>query len=127
MKTLRPRGWLRKESLFYKLIKAESPAYIFQQIPETRQKVKSPFLRKKNFFKNSFFPAILMEWNKIDVNIPNSTFCNVFKRVILKFIRSEPDQVFNVDSTEGLKSLTRIRLGLSHLTNYKNPLRPSLF
>ena len=60
-----------------------------------------------------------MEWNKIDVNIRNSTSCNVFKRVILKFIRPEPNQVFNVESSEGLKSLTKVRLGLSHLADHK--------
>ena len=60
-----------------------------------------------------------MEWNKIDVNIRNSTPCNVFKRVILKFIRPEPNQVFNVDGSEGLKFLTRIRLGLNHLADHK--------
>ena len=53
------------------------------------------------------------------VNIRNSASCNVFKRVILKFIRPEPSQVFNVDSSEGLKVLTRIRLGLSHLADDK--------
>ena len=60
-----------------------------------------------------------MERNKIDVNIRNSTSCNVFKRVILKFIRLEPNQVFNVESSEGLKFVTRIKLGLSHLTDHK--------
>ena len=60
-----------------------------------------------------------MEWNKIDVNIRTSTSCIVFKRVILKFIKPESNQVFNVESTEGLKFLTRIRLGLSHLADYK--------
>ena len=58
-----------------------------------------------------------MDWDKIDVTIRNSTSCNVFKRVILKFIRPEPNQVFDVESSEGLKCLTRIRLGLSHLTD----------
>ena len=60
-----------------------------------------------------------MEWNKIDVNIRNSASCNVFKRVILKFIRPEPNQVFNFDSSEGLKFITKIRLGLSHLVDHK--------
>ena len=60
-----------------------------------------------------------MEWNKIDVNIRNSASCNAFKTVILKFIRPEPSQVFNVESSEGLKFLTRIRLGLSHLADHE--------
>ena len=60
-----------------------------------------------------------MEWNKIDVNIRNSAPCNVLKRVVLKFIRSETNQVFNVDGSKGLKFLTRIRLELSHLVDHK--------
>ena len=60
-----------------------------------------------------------MEWNKIDVNICNSTFSNVFKRFILKFIRPEPNQVSNVESSEGLKLLIRIRFGWSHLADHK--------
>ena len=60
-----------------------------------------------------------MEWNKIDVSIRNSASCNVFKKVILKLIRPEPGQVFNVDSSEGLKFLTRVILRLSHLDDHK--------
>ena len=87
---------------------------------EVFKKVKSFFSRQKQTFsKNSFFPAVILEWNNLDVNIRNSASCNFFKRVILKFTRPEPNQVFNVDSSEGLKFLTRIRLGLSHLADHK--------
>ena len=37
-----------------------------------REAFKNPnpfFQYKKNFSKNSFFPAVVMEWNKTDVNI----------------------------------------------------------
>ena len=128
LETLKSRRWLRKLCSFYKLIKEKSPAYLFQLILENKtpyttrnaQKSQFPFLKTKtNFFKSSFVPAVMLEWNKIDVNIHNSTSCNVFKKVILKFIRPEPNQVFNVDSSEGLKFLTRIRLGLSHLVDHK--------
>ena len=60
-----------------------------------------------------------MDWNKIDVNIRNSASCDVFEKVTLKFIRPETNQVFNVDRSEGLKFLTRIRLGLSYLADHK--------
>ena len=60
-----------------------------------------------------------MEWNNIDVDICNSTTCNAFKRVILKFIRPEPNKVFNAESSEGLKFLKRIKLGLSHLADHR--------
>ena len=57
-------------------------------------------------------------WYKLNVTC-NSASCNVFKRVILKFTRPEPNQVFHVYSSEGLKFLTRIRLGLSDLADHK--------
>ena len=36
-----------------------------------------------------------MEWNKIDVDIHDLAPCNIFKKVMLKFIRAEPNQAFN--------------------------------
>ena len=36
------------------------------------------------------------------------------RKLLLKFIRPEPNQVFNGGNNERLKFLTRIRLGLSH-------------
>ena len=79
------------------------------------KKVKSFFFffvsrQNQSFFKSSFFPVVIIEWNKIDVHIRNSGSCNVFYRIILKFIRPELNQVFNVDSSEGLKFLARTRL-----------------
>ena len=126
LETLKPRWWLRKLGLFYKLIKEKWPAYLFQLIPEnnnphtTRSVQKSQILflkTKTNFFKNSFCPAVVMEYNKIDVNIRNSASSNVFKRV--NVFRPEPNQVFNVDSSEELKFLIWLRLGLSHLADHK--------
>ena len=92
--------------LFYKLMKEKSPACVFQLILENNtplynQKCQTLFFKiKLNFFKNSFFPAVIIEWTKIDVNIRNSAFCNVVKRVISKFIRLEPNQGLHVDSSE---------------------------
>ena len=60
-----------------------------------------------------------MDWNKIDVNIRNSASSNVFEKVILKFIRPENNQVFNIDINEWLTFLTRMRLGLSHMADHK--------
>ena len=47
--------------------------------------------------------------------IENLASSNVFEKVILKFSRPEPNHSFNVDSSEVLRFLTLIRLGLSHL------------
>ena len=110
LETLKSRRYLGILCLFYKSIKEQSPAYLFQLISENKspyttrnvQKSRTPFFQTKtNFLKNSFFPAVLLEWNKLGVNTRNSaSCCNVFKRFLIKFARPEPNQVFNVDSSE---------------------------
>ena len=106
LELIKSRRSLRNLCLLFKLIK-KSPASLFQLIPDhntTRRVQKSQFpfsnTKKQNFFKKSFFPAVIIESNKIGINIRNSSSCNVF---ILKLIKPEPNQVFNVDSSSGLK------------------------
>ena len=91
----------------------------FNVLAATTNRIYAIFKVKANFFENSFFPTVIMEWNKIDVNNRYSAFCNVFKKVILKFIRPELNQVFNVGSSDGLNFPTRMTLGLSPLLDHK--------
>ena len=35
---------------------------------------------KYNFFQNSFFPSLVIEWNKLEQNIRTSESLNVFKK-----------------------------------------------
>ena len=74
---------------------------------------------KHNFFKDSFFPEVISESNSLDINIQNSSSINVFKKELLKFIRPEPNSSYNINDTKGIKLLTRLRLGLSHLGDRK--------
>ena len=37
----------------------------------------------------------------------------------MKFIRPEPNSTYNINDTKGLKLLTRLRLGQSHLRDHK--------
>ena len=79
-----------------------------------------PFFNvKTNFFKNSFFPSVITEQNNLDISIRNSSSCHIFKNLILKFIRPEPNRISSAQNLEGLKLLTRMRLGLSHLADHK--------
>ena len=36
----------------------------------------SSFKTRYNFFKDSFFPAVISEWNSLDINIRNSSSIN---------------------------------------------------
>ena len=73
---------------------------------------------KHRFFENSFFLAIITEWNDLDHSLRNAPSINVFKQNVLKFIRLGPNKVFNIYSPHGLKLLTRLRLGLYRLRGH---------
>ena len=80
------------------------------------------FSTKHNFFKNSFFPSSVIEWNKLDPNFRNATSLNLFKKDLLKFIRPSPNvflSVFKFHNCKGIKYLARLHLGLSHLRGHK--------
>ena len=77
------------------------------------------FKVKHNFFRNSFFPSAVIEWNKLDLNIRKSESLSIFKKTLLYFIRPSGSTVFNCHNPKGVKLLTRLRLGLSHLREHK--------
>ena len=74
---------------------------------------------KHNFFMNSFFPSTIIEWNKLDTCLRNSSSHSIFKKSILQFIRPIPNSVFDCHNPQGIKYVTRLRLGLSHLREHK--------
>ena len=86
---------------------------------------------RTEYFANSFFPYT--KWNSLSPEIRKSESYKVFKNPLLKFIRPSPNTLFNVSDSLGIKLFTRVRLGLSHLTEHKfshnfqdtiNPLCP---
>ena len=128
LESLRSRRWLRKLCLFYKIYKNKSPSYLYNLIPDrvkfysTRSSQIdniSNLKTRSNFFRNSFFPSTITEWNKLDRDIRNSDSLNVFKLSLLKFVRPVANSVFEINNPYGLKLLTRLRLGLSHLRYHK--------
>ena len=86
----------------------------------TRQCNKIPAINvKHDFFKNTFFPSTIMEWNKLDWEIKNSESIVTFKKRILSFIRPSANSTFNCHNPRGIKLLSRLRLGLRHLREHK--------
>ena len=126
LNTLQQRRWYRKLCCFYKILKSQSPKYLYSIIPihnmsyRTRQCNKIPAINvKHDFFKNTFFPSTIMEWNKLDWEIKNSESIVTFKKRILSFIRPSANSTFNCHNPRGIKLLSRLRLGLSHLRKHK--------
>ena len=126
LEPLRKRRWYRKLCYFFKIFKGQSPEYLFRKLlsvskaynTRTNDKI-SLFSRKHNFFINSFFRSTFIEWNNLDLKIRNSKIFSAIKKSILKFIRPSSNFTFNCHSPKGIKLITRLRLGLSHLREHK--------
>ena len=102
------------------------PSYLYNLIPHqtslriSRSSYKIPWFHfKHNFFKNSFFPSVIIEWNNLDISIRNSKSLSTFKKSILQFIGPSPSSTYNCFNKKGIKHITRLRLGLSHLCDHK--------
>ena len=126
LKSLQQRRWYRKLCTFFKIIKEKYPDYVLNIIPKnnsnhrTRNSYNIPQLNiKHNFFKNSIFPSVIAEWNKLDSDIRNLNSLSLFKSRILKFMQPNPNSIFNCHNPKTIKYLSRIMLGLSHLWEHK--------
>ena len=86
----------------------------------TRNANNIPQFKVNNFFfKNSFFPSLVIEWNKLDQNIRNSENLFIFKKKLLEFIDPSGNSVLRCHNLKRIKLLTRLRLGLSHNREHK--------
>ena len=74
---------------------------------------------KHDCFKSYFFPSTVIEWNKLDYNIRNSESLVLFKKHRLAFISPFANRTFQCHNFEGLKLITRLKLGLSHFRFHK--------
>ena len=50
--------------------------------------------------------------------ISNTDSFEVYKKLILKFLRSMPNSIYNIHNTLGVKYPTRLRIGFSHLKEH---------
>ena len=60
---------------------------------------------------------VILEWNKLDTDMRNSTSINIFKKPLLQFVRPSPKSLFNCHIPKGIKYEIRSRLGLSIYEN----------
>ena len=77
-----------------------------------------PYIRTKQF-KSIFFPSCIFNLNQLNLDMKNYSSLEIFKRALLKFIRPKAANVYKIHHPRGLKLLTGLRLGLSHLREHK--------
>ena len=86
LEPLKSWRWFRKLCHFHKVLNEKSASYLFDlilnlnRVHETRHGNNVPAIHvTHDYFKNSFFPSTISEWNKLDWKIRNSESLN-FKK-----------------------------------------------
>ena len=70
---------------FYQIFKNKSPRYVYELLPLQTTSLNarssrnvSLFHFKHNYFKNSFFPFVIIEWKNLHKYIQNSESLSIF-------------------------------------------------
>ena len=74
---------------------------------------------RTEIFKYLFLPSTISEWSKLHLEIRQRETLLSFWNALTKTWRPIPKAIYNVHDPVGLKLLTRLRLGLSHLNQHK--------
>ena len=83
---------------------------------------------KHKYFKNTFFPSAIIEWNKLDLAIRNTQSLVIFESNILKFFRPTPRSFFNCYNHKGIRLMTRplgewaVYVNINSITIFKTVL-----
>ena len=111
---------------FYKIQNGLAPLYLKNVIPQyvTTYRTRNltalrNFPARTDLFSFSFFPHTIRNWNSLDPSIRNLSSVQLFKNALLKFIRPSHSPLYGINHPLGIKLLSRLRLGLSHLREHK--------
>ena len=120
---LHQRRWMRRFCLFYKVVSTKLTAFIYDTIPPVSQSQRHPntfnsISCRTEYFKNSFLPYVIGEWNKLNPEIQRCGSYNIFWKSILIFIRPSASKVYIINVAIDIKLITRLRLGFSHLREH---------
>ena len=119
------RQWFRRLCYFFKIKSSGLPHYLNDLIPKPSLRYTTRFSPLPNFkvrtelFRNSFFPYTVNEWNNLDNIIKSSDSFLMFRKRMLNLIRPKCNETYEIHNPTGLKLLTRLLLGLSHLNDHK--------
>jgi len=125
LESLKNRRWYKRLCCMFKIINEEAPKYLVNLLPKSNQTIVTrnsnipAFYCRTDCFKYSFFPSTLRDWFNLNDYIKNSESIAVFKKRLLSNIRPIKNNIYNIFDPIGLKLLTRLRLGFSHLNEHR--------
>ena len=121
IESLNSRRTVRRLWSFHKIISTSLSTYLFNLILNSTPVYQTKTLRniptyqcRTDTFNHSFFPWTIVTWSKIQPETRNASV-TVFNKHLLKEIHPVPHSFYNICYPNGLKLLTGLRLGLSHL------------
>ena len=128
LESLRFRRYFRRLCTFFKIKQTEMPSYLFNLISQSNHNYNTrqydnieSFYCRTDVFKNSFFPYVIDEWNKLKIEIRNVESFPKFRKLLLNLDNGRPScrPIYNIFNPLGVKYLTRLRLDLSHLNGHR--------
>ena len=105
----------------FKIMKEEVPNYLINLIPKCEQGIiiYEFTIVVRRVSSILFFPSTWEDWFSLDDSIRKSETSSTFKNRLLSFICPAQNNIFNIFDPIGLKFLTRLRLGFSHLNEHR--------
>ena len=107
---------------FYKIENNLAPNYLRKLIPESRTQcynhrthISTTFPTLTRTFQYCFFPHCVNMVENLNKVITKSSSLGIFKKRNSDFFVVKSNSMFNVHKPIGLKYLTRLRVGFSHL------------
>ena len=135
--SLSDRRWVRRLTLFYKILNGLAPLYLSPHIP-TRNEIGMPLRNRNNNacppirterYANSFFPYTIKEWKNLSEEAKSKPSVQSFKKYHNDFKIPAGNSVFAIRDKFGIKLLTKIRVNFSDLIidsylnfNCENPI-----
>ena len=118
------RRWYKRLSCMFKIMNIEVRHFYLillqsQQTMTTKNNHIPNYHCRTNCFKYSSFPSTFKYWFNLNASIRNSESLAIFKSRLLSFTRSIQRNVYNIFDPVGLKLLTCLRLGCSHVIELK--------
>ena len=120
--SLKFRKWFRKLACFSKIHSTGLPKYLLQLIPTNNRSytLRKPlnilhYYCRTDTFRNSFFPNVINEWNKLDEKIKGASSFSLVKASLLKMGPSHANAAYRIHNPVGIRLFTCLYLGLGHL------------
>ena len=126
LNALYDRRRFHRLTFHYKINNNLTPAYLRNFIPASTERLCQTRTNRDNVipsrtlkYRYSFFPDTTHAWNLLSDFIKSSPSLSIFKKRLLTFFNSKPNFIYDIHNPVGLRYLTRLRVGLSHLRSHK--------